>query len=119
MAKNPTFDASDVATSRVRTVTVKSIKCIRADADWHGDDDIFIGVGNEFLWGVHGMDDGDFKRVRRSEDYSGETTISVWDRDFSSSNDLIGTIRVNGYYRGPAKVVRGGGSEYLVDFTST
>ena len=122
MAKNPTVDSSDVAAvaaSRLRTVTVNRIKCIRADADWHGDDDIFITVGNEFLWGVHAMDDGDSLRVGRSEEYRGETTIGVWDRDFTSSNDLIGTIRVNGYYRGPAKVVTGGGSEYLVDFTST
>ena len=64
------------------------------------------------------MDDGYTAIVGKSELYFRETTISVWDED-PGRDDLIGTITVNGFYRGPAKLVRGRGSQYMVYFTST
>jgi hypothetical protein len=126
MAKNPTVDASDVAAvaaSGRRTLTIQSIECIKAGADtpsqWN-DDDIYIKVGNQRIWGINSMDDGQSMRVDTSVRYrGGATRISVWDSDFGGGDDLIGTIPVNGFYRGRGKLVTGNGSEYRVNFTST
>jgi hypothetical protein len=125
MVKNPTVNASDVAAlapSGRRTLTVKSIECIKAGADPFGDDDIYITIGKQKIWGIHGMNDGDIRRVDTSVRYrGGATTINVWDSDPGpfDKDDFIGTIPVNGFYNGPAKVVTGSGSKYLVSFAST
>jgi hypothetical protein len=123
ISKNPTVNAdNDDAEFPVRNLTVRSIRCIKAGADrpgWWSDDDIYIKVGYEKIWGINSMDDGDTRRVSRSVEYIRSTTISVWDDDPVGPDDLIGTIRVNGFYRGPAKLVTGSGSQYSVNFTST
>lgn len=119
IAKNLTVNASDV--TPVRNLTIKSIRCIKAGADtpsWWNDDDIYINVGSHKLWGINSMDDGYTRIVSRSLPYIGPTTISVWDDD-PGRDDLIGTITVNGFYNGPAKLVTGSGSQYMVYFTST
>ena len=123
MAKNPTVNASDVAAlapSGRRTLTVKSIECIKAGADPFGDDDIYITIGHQRIWGIHSMNDGDIRRVDTSVRYrGGATTINVWDSDIGPHDDHIGAISVNGFYSGPAKIVTGSGSQYRVSFTST
>lgn len=123
MAKNPTVNASNdsnVTALKTHTLTVKSIKCIKAGADlpWWNDDDIYIKVGDQKLGGIYSMDDGQSMTVNKSVKYSGSTTLSLWDED-PGPDDLIGTILVNGFYSGPAKLVTGSGSQYLVSFTST
>ena len=121
MEENLTVNTSNVTALKTRTLTVKSIKCIKAGADtpsWLNDDDIYIKVGNQRIWGINSMDDGQSMTVNTSVQYSGSTKISVWDDD-PGLDDLIGTITVNGFYGGPAKLVTGNGSQYSVNFTST
>lgn len=104
-----------------RKVTVKSITCIKAGADtpsWLNDDDIYIKIGDQRIWGINSMDDGQTMNVNTTVDYSGSTKISVWDDD-PGFDDFIGSITVNGAYGGPAKTVEGSGSKYSVNFTST
>ncbi len=113
--------ASVIEGGKTRTLTIKSIKCIKAGADtptWLNDDDIYIKVGDQRIWGINSMDDGQSMNVNTSVLYNGSTNISVWDDD-PGPDEFIGSITVNGPYGGPAKLVTGSGSQYSVNFTST
>jgi hypothetical protein len=124
MVTNTTVNASNVAAaapSGRRTLTVKSIECIKAGADWNDDEDeIYIKVGDQRIWGIKSMNKGDIRTVDTSVRYrGGATNIRVWDDDPGPFDDLIGTIPVNGFYNGPGKLVTGSGSQYRINFTST
>ncbi|MGB7442758.1 MAG: hypothetical protein WA919_16970 [Coleofasciculaceae cyanobacterium] len=105
-------------------VRIHSLRAIRAGADgfFGGDDDTYIEIGGNRVWGVRRFRTGDWFDVQRGRDFEHVANIEIFDNDrWPNPDDPMGSFTVgntptNGV-RG--RRVHGSGSIYDVYYSVT
>ena len=98
------------------TLIVKELHCIETQG-W-GDDDTYITIGGEKVWGVVSMGEDDRQPVNIEHSFSQSSLVQIWEADSGSGDDLIGGFQVQSTHRGEKRRnVKGDGSEYWVYYS--
>lgn len=97
---------------------IESIQAVRADADTFGDDDTYITVNGDRIFGPVGLGSGRSKSVNRGLGVSGTARVELFDEDglFNGGDDSLGGFTITQATNNEQKVQRvsGSGSIYNV-----
>ncbi|MBF0131227.1 MAG: hypothetical protein HQL75_01400 [Magnetococcales bacterium] len=97
------------------TLTIKSLHCVETQGI--GDDDTYITIGGEKVWGVVVMGEDDKQPVNIDYHFSRKAWVQIWEKD-SGGDDLIGGFEVQSTHRGEKRHnIKGDGSEYWVYYS--
>jgi hypothetical protein len=104
----------------IGSLTIHSIKCLRANADYFGPDDTYITVNHRKIWGDYNMKRGQTRSV--NSHYQSPYVTAVWvqllDYDWAGGHDNLGgfyAAKTNGVVK---KQVQGSGSVYEVYYSA-
>jgi hypothetical protein len=106
----------------IKSLTIHSIKCLRANADNIGPDDTYINVNNLKIWGDYNMKRGRTRSVNFDYRSSFPRAVKVelfdcdggWGRDDPMGGFYVGTTRG----KVMKKQVQGSGSSYEVYYSA-
>jgi hypothetical protein len=116
-----TGTASRTFLPTIGSLTIHSIKCLRANADYFGPDDTYITVNGRKIWGDYNMKRGRTRSVNshyQSPFATEAVRVELLDYDWSGAHDKLGgffAVRTNGVVK---KQVQGSGSIYEVYYSA-
>jgi hypothetical protein len=103
-----------------KRVDILLVRCIKAGADGSGADELFFNINGQNLpigGQTISMLTNGVANVGVSANFNGAATVSLFDKDTSSSNDLMGSFSVSTNTNGSKTVrVSGSGSTYDVTY---
>jgi hypothetical protein len=102
----------------INFLLIDSIQAVVADADTFGDDDTYITVNGDRIFGPAGLGSGNSRAVNRGVGVSGTARVELFDEDgfLNGGDDSLGGFTVTQSTNNEQKVKRvsGSGSTYNV-----
>ncbi len=97
---------------------LKTLGAQKAGADWSNDsDDIYILVNGEDIGFYKQMKTGQGATIDKFVNFSGFAVIELFDKDWNSNDDKIGSFTITGgALAGDTKSLGGNDSEYLLAY---